>query len=301
MSYSRLELDKEFVFSDFAEVVLIGFLGIVLDTIVELFTEVLWSAFLQLTQPHFNVLHSFINNVLERALWSYHAVNGTHQIGEHSNAEKFDDHLDDVLDWCISLEVTIANRGQSCDDPVERHYVDRVTFLVVKLDLAIFRAVVDPATFCDFTDINPNAAKNVDCREQVYKQIEDVEQFFDASFVQPCFLKQELYDFGYCSVSLASMRQTKHFEPIDTFGLIPNERRQSWNYIDHHGVPSIILENLKKRDWPNSFFLERSYKFDSEIYGHNYINDHLILHRYVQIWYKRTTIFFEDDILLLAA
>ena len=41
MSYSRLELDKEFVFCDFAEVVLIGFLGIVFDTIVELFTEVL--------------------------------------------------------------------------------------------------------------------------------------------------------------------------------------------------------------------------------------------------------------------
>jgi hypothetical protein len=43
---------------------------------------------------------------------------------------------------------------------------------------------------------------------------------------------------------LASMRQTKHFEPIDTFGLIPNESRQSWNYIDQHGVPSIILENI---------------------------------------------------------
>lgn len=41
MSYSRFELNKEFVFSDFAEVILVGFLGIVFDTIVELFTEVL--------------------------------------------------------------------------------------------------------------------------------------------------------------------------------------------------------------------------------------------------------------------
>ena len=171
MSYSRLELHKEFVFCDFAEVIFIGFLGIVFDTIIELFTEVLWPAFLQLTQPHFNILHSFINDVLERALWSNHAVNGTHQVGEHSNAEKFDYHLDDIFDWRIPLEVTIANRGQSCDDPVEWHNVDRVSILVVKLDLAIFSAIVDPATFRYFTDIDPYAAKNVDCREQVYKQI----------------------------------------------------------------------------------------------------------------------------------
>ena len=187
VSYSRLELNKEFVLSDFAEVILIGFLGIVFDTIIELFTEVLWSAFLQFTQPHLNVLHSFIYDVLECAFWSNHAVDGTHQIGENSNAEKFDNHLDDVLDWRISLEVTIANRGQSCDDPVERHNVDRVTFLVVKLDLTIFLAIVDPATICYFTDIDPNAAKNMDRREQVYKQIKDVEQFLDATFVQSGF------------------------------------------------------------------------------------------------------------------
>ena len=46
MPNSRLELDKEFVLGDFTEVKFIGFLGIVFDTIVELFTEVLGSTFL---------------------------------------------------------------------------------------------------------------------------------------------------------------------------------------------------------------------------------------------------------------
>ena len=64
MSDSRLDLGEAFVILDLAVIVFVGFLGVILDTIIELLTKVLWSTLLKLTEPSFNVLHSFIDDVL---------------------------------------------------------------------------------------------------------------------------------------------------------------------------------------------------------------------------------------------
>ena len=146
MSDSRLDLSKALVVLDLTVVVFIRLLGVIFNAIIQLLTKVLWSTFLKLSEPSFNVFHSFIYNVLKSHLGPYQIIDGTHEERKDTNPHKFDDHLDEILNRRVSLKVTIAYRCQSCDDPVKRNGINLPPFLIVDFNLTIPLTIIEPAT-----------------------------------------------------------------------------------------------------------------------------------------------------------
>lgn len=191
MSDSWLNLGEALIVLDLAVIVFVGLLGVILDAIIELLTEVLWSTLLKLTEPSFDVFHSFIDDVLEGHLRAYQVVDGTHKEREDTNAHKLDDHLNEILNWRISLEITISYGRQSGNDPIEGDSVDLPPFLVINFDLSVSLTIVEPAAVGYRAHIDPKATEQVDGRKQVNDQVDTIACLFYTAFIQTGFGKDD--------------------------------------------------------------------------------------------------------------
>jgi hypothetical protein len=78
VSDSRFELMEELVTLNLVEVKVICLFSIQLNAIIKLFTKVLASAFLELSQPQLNILNSLVNDVLQCTLSAHQVVDRAH-------------------------------------------------------------------------------------------------------------------------------------------------------------------------------------------------------------------------------
>ena len=195
LSDSWLQLSEEFAHLNLIVIIVVTLLSVILDGIIELLTKVLGSTFLKLSQPALDQLDSLIDDILEGALLSDNIVDGSHQVREDTDTEELNHHLEEEFIWRVTFEVSVADRGERGDYPINRCHVHMVVVRLVNVEAAAaLRSVLrllQPAAGDDLAYIHPGTAQYVDGREHVYNQVDDETNLLNIAFVHATFGHEE--------------------------------------------------------------------------------------------------------------
>lgn len=120
-SHRRLELLQEIVsFDQFLVIEGERLFDVELDLVVQNLGQGLaHSRVVQLDEPDINFLELALNNVAATAVDEQNVVDGAHDEGEESDSDEFDEHRVGVLPLGVTLEVTVADCGESGNHPIE--------------------------------------------------------------------------------------------------------------------------------------------------------------------------------------
>lgn len=168
---------------------------------------------IQPSQPNIQIFNLLVDYILELAFLHNEIVDRTHQKREKSNSNKFNRHLEQVLVVCTSLEISVADSREGGDDPIDGNDVqapdiifaegfnslwDKCSIIFLKHNSIGARASrVHPRARILNSDEAPRARQDVDNKDQVQYQFEEIEDSLYQLFVQTHSIKHFLQHVVY--------------------------------------------------------------------------------------------------------
>ena len=119
------QLVEELLSSNQVVIEVEGLLNEVFYRVIQVFRQNLGPGLVKSSKPDVEVFNSVIDDVLKLLLRHYDVVDGPHQEREESDTKELDYHLEHILGNMEPLDISVADGGQSGNNPVNRGNKDR--------------------------------------------------------------------------------------------------------------------------------------------------------------------------------
>ena len=173
---SRLELQKEVISIDQLLVVVSQrLLNVNLDLIVkDLWQRLAHSWIVQFDKPNVDLITLGFNDIDVTLGWQ-ETIHSAHDDREDKNSNELNDHSVDILFFCSSINVSIADSSQRCNHPIQRGDINRdaIGYSMATLTVRVWqpsfwnaRIVKPRAPVFSLTYVDPTTSYHVHNREQ---------------------------------------------------------------------------------------------------------------------------------------